>query len=96
MTRKKIPRFAWAGIAIFIAGLLLVAAVGVLLYNTARERCEASVKFRDDSRAMWVWALERSEHPNDPKVIEFRNELNKRLYRLECDGTTLVPVGTDH
>jgi hypothetical protein len=85
-----------------ITGLVGLLLCGLLTYwvvqsNDAETRrdCERAVAARDDSRAMWLYLLEKANPDRSPeeqkRYDEFTVELDNRLPPLRCDGDNWVP-----
>lgn len=87
--------------ALFAAGvvavvILLTSIVVVVLQE--RRDCQGRVETRVDQRAMWLFALEQSPNPLDPRTLAFRAALDDRIPELRCEGWLAVhpePIGDD-
>ena len=98
MTRgQRIPTFA----RVIIVGGLVLLVLSVLgafkLQDMVRDRqqesCERTVQARNDGRTMWLYALAGDEvDHDDPRVIAFEKELDKRLPELHCVNRQPVPM----
>lgn len=97
--KRGIPQFVKVMGALTIAGLIMVFLVawqiGNLQEDVLNRACERTVTFRDDNRAMWVFALDLST-PETPEEVKrrdlFTKELDRRLPVLECQNGIAVPV----
>ena len=81
-----------------VAALLVLLTAATVSVWTGRNDCDDRVQARHDQRVMWLYALDQSPDPFDPRALAFRIELNKRIPALECRGwwaTQPVPIGED-
>lgn len=97
MSGRRIPQFVkvLAPVVVVLAVLAGAAAWYISDQNAAEQQheCEQSVQYRNDTRSMWVYLLAtRVQDPNDPKVVAFEEELNRRLPELRCVDRELIPV----
>lgn len=93
---KRPPRFVWIVTAVVVIGLVVAGSAAWVAHqineSEGHRDCERAVAARDDSRAMWLYALGTADDPNDPKVRAFTKKLDELLPPLTCDGSTWVPV----
>lgn len=81
-----------------VASLLILLTAAVVSIWQGRNDCQDRVENRADQRSMWLYALDTTPDPLDPRAIAFRLELNERIPALECRGwwaTHPVPIGDD-
>lgn len=100
MTESRFPRYAraWAIVVVVLVVGVVVAAfyIQATLRDRAQESCERTVQAREDNRTMWIYLLAGKDvDHDDPKVVAFTAELNKRLPPLECVDRVPVPVGDE-
>lgn len=99
-TPAPTPRWVYAIFGIAIAGLLGIGALFWALErsqtNQEEQRCDRAVAGREDNRAMWLYLIERltPDRADDPDVVAFIDELNKRLPQLYCDENVPTPITT--
>lgn len=97
--KLAVPQFVKVMGSLTVAGLIMVFLsawqIGNLQQDIQERACERTVAFRDDNRAMWVFALDLS----DPETAEervrrdiFTEELDRRLPVLECKNGIAVPI----
>ena len=95
---QKIPSFArviiTGGVILLVLMVLGAFKIQDVIHDRQQESCERVVQAREDNRTMWTYLLagEDVDH-DDPKVVAFTVELNKRLPPLECVNRIAVPVG---
>lgn len=86
-------RAAFAAILLAIISALVVGSVAVWLWWASQDAaCERTVETRSDARAMFEYLLGEADDPDDPDVIAFRDELDRRLPRLQCIDSRPTPI----
>lgn len=95
MTSPKQERFKVPLAIAAVVVALLISAVGwYLWYQNQLQECQDLASQRRDDRAMWEFLLESTPDTtdNDVRRQAFVVQLDDRLPRQTCQGTSLVTI----